>query len=53
MGATLTGKPFYVRHGYHAAATIMFALPNGLAFPLVHMEKGATGQTIGKVYPSG
>ena len=43
MGATLTGKPFYTRHGYHAGATFMFALPNGLAFPLVHMQKEATG----------
>jgi GNAT superfamily N-acetyltransferase len=39
MMATLTGRPFYVRHGYHAGTQFLFSLPGGLRFPLVHMEK--------------
>ncbi len=42
MGATLTGVPFYTRHGYVVTgAAIPFALPGGLVFPIVRMEKAA------------
>lgn len=43
MGATLTGKPFYARHGYRAGAEFPFLLPSGIEFPLLHMDKQATG----------
>jgi GNAT superfamily N-acetyltransferase len=39
MMATLTGRPFYARHGYHAGSAFSYTLPGGLGFPLVHMEK--------------
>jgi GNAT superfamily N-acetyltransferase len=41
MMATLTGMPFYARHGYHAGSRFLYSLPGGLAFPLVHMGKTA------------
>ena len=43
MGATLTGRPFYARHGYRAGAGFRFLLPGGIEFPLLHMDKEATG----------
>jgi GNAT superfamily N-acetyltransferase len=39
MMATLTGRPFYARHGYHAGSEFLFTLPGGLTFPMVHMGK--------------
>jgi N-acetylglutamate synthase-like GNAT family acetyltransferase len=39
MGATLTGKRFYARHGYLAGDEFAFPLPGGLEFPLLHMAK--------------
>ena len=39
LGATLTGVPFYERHGYVAGERFTFALPGGLAFVLQHMVK--------------
>ena len=39
MAATLTGRPFYARHGYRAGEELLFTLPGGIRFPLVHMEK--------------
>jgi N-acetylglutamate synthase-like GNAT family acetyltransferase len=39
MMATLTGRPFYARHGYRAGEEFLFTLPEGLKFPLVHMGK--------------
>jgi GNAT superfamily N-acetyltransferase len=39
MMATLTGRPFYARHGYRAGSEFSYTLPEGLGFPLVHMEK--------------
>jgi GNAT superfamily N-acetyltransferase len=39
MMATLTGMPFYARHGYCAGSQFLYTLPGGLAFPLVHMGK--------------
>ncbi len=39
MMATLTGRPFYARHGYRAGGELSYSLPGGLGFPLVHMEK--------------
>ena len=39
MMATLTGRPFYARHGYRAGNEFSYTLPGGLGFPLVHMEK--------------
>ena len=39
LGATLTGVPFYERHGYVAGECFTFALPGGLAFGLRHMVK--------------
>ena len=39
MMATLTGVPLYARHGYHVGGQLLFALPGGLSFPLVHMGK--------------
>jgi GNAT superfamily N-acetyltransferase len=39
MMATLTGRPFYARHGYRAGGEFSYTLPGGLEFPLVHMEK--------------
>jgi GNAT superfamily N-acetyltransferase len=39
MMATLTGVPLYARHGYHAGSQLLFTLPGGLEFPLVHMGK--------------
>ncbi len=41
MGATLTGRPFYARHGYRAGAAFSFLLPGGIEFPLLHMDKEA------------
>ena len=41
MGATLTGKLFYARHGYRPGAEFSFPLPGGIAFPLLHMNKDA------------
>jgi GNAT superfamily N-acetyltransferase len=41
MMATLTGMPFYARHGYRAGSQFLFTLPGGLEFPLVSMEKAA------------
>ncbi len=44
MGATLTGRPFYARHGYREGETLSVTLPGGLAFPIVRMTKEvATG----------
>lgn len=43
MGATLTGKPFYTRHGYRAGSEFSFLLPGGIEFPLLHMDKQAPG----------
>ena len=43
MGATLTGRPFYARHGYRAGAEFPFLLPGGIEFPLLRMDKEATG----------
>jgi GNAT superfamily N-acetyltransferase len=45
MMATLTGRPFYARHGYRAGSAISYALPGGLGFPLIHMEKAADSAT--------
>jgi GNAT superfamily N-acetyltransferase len=39
MMATLTGRPFYARHGYRAGSAFSYTLPGGLGFPLVHMGK--------------
>jgi GNAT superfamily N-acetyltransferase len=39
MMATLTGMPFYARHGYHAGSQFLFTLPGGRTFPLVRMGK--------------
>jgi GNAT superfamily N-acetyltransferase len=39
MMATLTGMPFYARHGYQAGGQFLFSLPGGLGFPLVRMGK--------------
>lgn len=39
MAATLTGRPFYARHGYQAGSQLLFTLPGGLGFPLIHMGK--------------
>jgi GNAT superfamily N-acetyltransferase len=39
MMATLTGVPLYTRHGYRAGGQLLFTLPGGLRFPLVHMGK--------------
>ena len=47
MGATLTGRPFYVRHGYRAGAEFPFLLPGGIEFPLLYMDKEATDLTAG------
>jgi GNAT superfamily N-acetyltransferase len=43
MMATLTGRPFYARHGYHAGSELLVPLPGGLRFPLVHMVKRRGG----------
>jgi N-acetylglutamate synthase-like GNAT family acetyltransferase len=43
MMATLTGRPFYARHGYHAGSEFSYTLPGGLGFLLVHMEKSRGG----------
>jgi GNAT superfamily N-acetyltransferase len=43
MMATLTGRPFYARHGYRAGRELVYTLPGGLGFPLVHMEKSRGG----------
>jgi GNAT superfamily N-acetyltransferase len=43
MMATLTGVPFYTRHGYHAGETFSYTLPGGLGFPLIHMGKSRGG----------
>ena len=42
MAATLTGRPFYARHGYHAGNELLFTLPGGVTFPLIHMAKGSS-----------
>jgi GNAT superfamily N-acetyltransferase len=39
MMATLTGVPFYARHGYRAGSPFLFTLPGGLGFPFVRMGK--------------
>jgi GNAT superfamily N-acetyltransferase len=39
MAATLTGRPFYTRHGYQAGDKFVYPLPGGLEFPLVYMGK--------------
>ena len=39
LGATLTGVPFYERHGYVAGERFSFELPGGVAFALRHMTK--------------
>lgn len=39
MGATLSGVPFYERHGYRRVAEIMVDLPGGEKLPVVRMEK--------------
>lgn len=39
LGATLTGVPFYQRHGYEAGEIFTFLLPDGHPFPLRHMSK--------------
>lgn len=44
MGATLTGRPFYARHGYRVGEAFSFALPGGLMFPLVRMDKDVVAQ---------
>jgi GNAT superfamily N-acetyltransferase len=43
MMATLTGRPFYARHGYRAGRVFSYPLPGGLEFPLIHMEKSRGG----------
>jgi GNAT superfamily N-acetyltransferase len=43
MMATLTGRPFYARHGYLEGSEFSYTLPGGLGFPLVHMEKRRGG----------
>jgi hypothetical protein len=43
MMATLTGRPFYARHGYRAGSEHLYTLPGGLEFPLIHMEKSRGG----------
>ena len=43
MMATLTGRPFYARHGYQAGSVFSYPLPKGLEFPLIHMEKSRGG----------
>jgi GNAT superfamily N-acetyltransferase len=43
MMATLTGRPFYARHGYLEGSEFSYTLPGGLGFPLVHMEKSRGG----------
>jgi N-acetylglutamate synthase-like GNAT family acetyltransferase len=43
MMATLTGRPFYARHGYQAGDEFRYTLPGGLSFPLVHMGKSRGG----------
>ena len=39
MGATLTGVPFYQAKGYRAVEALAVALPDGVALPIVRMEK--------------
>ena len=39
MGATLTGVPFYSRHGYEAIENQDVPMRNGLTLPIVHMTK--------------
>ena len=39
MGATLSGVPFYERHGYRRLAEILVDLPGGERLPVVRMEK--------------
>jgi GNAT superfamily N-acetyltransferase len=39
MMATLTGRSFYARHGYHAGNELLFTLPGGVSFPLIQMGK--------------
>jgi GNAT superfamily N-acetyltransferase len=39
MGATLSGVPFYERHGYRRVAEILVDLPGGEKLPVVRMEK--------------
>lgn len=39
MGATLSGVPLYVRHGYRRVAEILVDLPGGERLPVVRMEK--------------
>jgi GNAT superfamily N-acetyltransferase len=46
MMATLTGRPFYARHGYRAGDAFSYTLPGGLGFPLIHMEKCRSLLTI-------
>ena len=49
MGATLTGRPFYARHGYREGEPFSFALPGGLAFPLVRMDKDVVAGPAGSL----
>lgn len=39
MGATLTGVPFYERHGYRALERADTLMPNGETLPIVRMAK--------------
>ena len=42
LGATLTGVPFYARHGYVAETSERVRLPGGEEIEVVHMVKSLT-----------
>ena len=44
LGATLTGEPFYARHGYGVSERLEAPLADGLGLPIVRMRKALGGQ---------
>jgi GNAT superfamily N-acetyltransferase len=46
MGATLTGVPFYAAHGYSERERNDASLGNGLALPILRMEKNLGIDTL-------